>query len=164
MALPAEQRCDVTCGRFLDGAYPVSIESSGGTASWTMLVHDRSGRIPFFVAVRGLRPDASVWAREGALGAWHPLAMHHGTAYFTVPGDWTDITVGTPVIVETPGVAARFDPDGDAWRLEMHNNTTQPVLVRWRTNPRFPWRAEHAGEHRLEPGAVAREFFTDLPR
>lgn len=164
VALPAEQRCEVTCGRFLDGAYPVSIESSGGAASWTMRARDGSGRIPFFAAVRGLRRDASVWAREEVLGAWLPLATNHGTAYFTVPRDWTQITVGTPVIVETPGVAARFDPDGDAWRLEMQNNTTQPVLARWRTNPRFPWRAEHAGEHRLEPGAVAREFFTDLPR
>ena len=156
---PDGSRCAMTHGRCAGGRYPVVVDAIGGAASWTMNRTAASARVPMLAAVRGFRAGDTVWACNHGGEANLPVAVHDGTAYFTVPDDWTDVLVGTPVIVEPLGVMTRLWPGEGGWNLSLHNNSDRPVAVEWHTNPHFPWMRDHRGSQVLEAGDTTHTFF-----
>ena len=158
---PVNERCQITVGRCTAGGYPVVIEAAGGTASWTMAGRTGADRMPCLVEVRGFGNGDAVWAHERGSRAWRPLALHDGNAYLTVPEDWSDIVVGTPILVDGAGLQSKLWPSGNGWHFALHNNTEQPVPAKWRSNPLFPWTRQHAGGQMIQPGQEWHEFLED---
>ncbi len=152
----------MTHGLYAGGHYPVMIDAAAGAASWTMNRAALSTRLPMLTAVRGFRAGDAVWAVGRGGEPVLPVAVHDGTAYFTVPDDWTDVLVGTPVIVDPPCVATRLWPNNGGWNLSLHNNSDKPVAAEWRSNPHFQWRRDHRGAQVLEAGATTHTFLSDL--
>ena len=159
---PDGKRFVMTHGHCAGGHYPVVIDAIDGAACWTMNRTAASARVPMLAAVRGFRAGDAVWARSRDGQAILPVAVHDGTAYFTVPDDWTDVLVATPVVVSPPCVMTRLWPDEAGWNLSLHNNSDKPVAAEWHTNPHFPWKRDHRGSQVLEAGATTHTFFTDL--
>lgn len=148
----AAEICSMTWGECLGGSYPVRMAAAEGCVSWRMPRNAACERVPTLVAVEGFREGDSIWACNLNGAGILPLPLHEETAYFTVPSDWFDVFVGTPVLVDARDVQTRLWPGAGGWNLIVQNNSAAPVAANWRTNPRFPWNRHRQGGQTISPG------------
>jgi hypothetical protein len=143
-------------GLYQRGCYPAEIGAVDGAAVWKVRPASSGARVPRFTAVSGFCDEDSVWACDSGAKNFLPVSLHDGVAYLTVPESWPEVFVGTPVVVEAAGTRARLWPGVGGWTLALHNNSSEVVHARWRTNRHFPWGRECGGEETIAPGAEVR--------
>lgn len=161
--LPEGGEFDVLHGIYRGGCYPAEIAAVDGAAVWKMVPAAAGARVPRLTAVSGFRDVDSVWACDLAQKSPLPVPLHNGIAYFTVPGSWSDVFVGAPVLVDAGFTHCRLWPGEGGWTLALHNNSSSAVQAHWRTNLHFPWARQQEGNETIAAGAEVRVFLPDIP-
>ena len=146
----------IDAGKMISQRYILRVDGAATQGFSGQIQGDLVSTLP--IAVSGLHTNWSAFLYDRALQSARPLGVLENQTWATVPvSGQQNLFVGHPIIADNADIMIQVTQTGaDAWRVELHNSTDQPLNVSATANrffDPFAGRAFPAGKLNLAAGS-----------